>query len=569
MSAVAVSAIVYSVVNIAPVMASDHIVPAMVNIPAGSFIMGTDSGDSAAKPAHGVKIDAFQLAKYPVTVAEFRKFVEDTNFRIESTCKDSINKNWLSSPRAIGVARWDNNRYLESEYQPVSCINYREANAYAAWLTKKTGESYRLPSEPEFEYATKANTTSRYFWGDDPYKTQACLYGNFADQAGEYFASTQYGASCVGFLEHTNCNDGEAYISITGLYRPNPFGLYDMLGNVSQLLGQCYYDGYQARTDDEMDIAKCESIAQRGGNWHYPPQPHYTRNSYMKDEWTASSLIGFRLAKDGHSNTEHVSTKRFEQALKQAQLAHLDSRPTIPDAPTNLQLKADDTGNYQLSWQPNNSDSVLNYEVYKSTNPYPHLLGGYFKDHYELLATVDASTHLFTVKPASEGESYRVLSKSTRLTSLPSNAVSTTQSQVVTLPGRLDMQQTLSLNGASLKHRPKTEEKSELFYISAFNHKHEQPAVTSTFNVFVEKAGWYNVKYNGFIVIKEGRFFNIWQGDNLVGEIDFDNNIDDSKSNRHKVYLEAGEHKLEINVKKEGLELWSLGWIDFNEIAAR
>ena len=565
LNAITVSGLLYGLFTSSAIQAKDYIAPAMINIPEGSFVMGTNSGDSAAKPSHIVAIEKFQLAKYPVTVAEFRKFVEDTNFEIEATCKDKLDKNWLSSPTTIGTARWDNNRYLKSEYQPVTCINYREASAYVSWLSEKTGEQYRLPTEPEFEYAARANTTSRYFWGDDPYETQACLYGNFADEAGEYFASTEHGASYVGFLEYANCNDGEPYIAITGLYRPNPFGLYDMAGNVSEILGQCYYSGHQARSNDEMDISQCESVSQRGSNWHYPAEPHYTRSSYAKEKWSASALIGFRVARDGHSDYVDASTKVFEADLKKAQVERLQSRPTIPSAPTSLQLKLDKNGDYILSWQPIQSKEVIGYEVYQSTTPYSHLLGGYFKDQYQLLTAVDANISTLSVSPIKSGQSYRILAKTKTQTSLPSSAVTTTQPQVMTIPGRVDMQQSTLLTGALLKLRKKTKEKDELYYISAFNHQHEQPRISTRFDVNVKKSGWYQVNYNGIVIIEEGKFFDIWLNDELVGQIDFHKDVNDKMSKRHKVYLDAGQHQLEFSFKSEGFEIWDLGWVDFTE----
>ncbi len=559
-------AITLSACNAITVQASEYIVPAMVNIPAGNFTMGTNVGDNAAKPAHQVKVDAFQMAKYPVTVAEFRKFVADTNFVADQTCKDKLDKNWLSSPRAVGSASWDNNRYLKSEYQPVNCVNFKEAQAYVNWLNDKTGQQYRLPTEAEFEYAAKANTNSRYFWGDDPARTQACLYGNFADQAGEYYASTQHGASYVGFLEYANCDDGEPYIAIVGLYRPNPFGLFDMAGNISEILNDCYYEGYPIREGEDMNTQTCQTISHRGENWHYPPQPHYARSSYARAEWSATATLGFRLAKDGVSDSVHPSTKQFESKLKQAQIARLKTRKVIPEAPNQVHLKRQDNGRVTLSWQVSENSKVQGYEIYGSKNPYAHLLGGYFKNHYELLTEVDSTTTSLVVKPKAQGQSYRILAKTGDMTSLPSRAVSTTVPKRIDLPGRLDMQEAIALDGVRLKHRPKSEEKSELFYISAFSHRHEQHKMAAHFNVNVATSGWYTVKYNGFAIIQQGEFFNIWQNNNLVGQIDFNEDVDDSKSNRHKVYLEAGEHTLEISNKKEGLEIWSLGWVEFNKL---
>lgn len=78
------------------------IMPPMVNIPAGEFVMGTDSGDTAAQPAHDMSVDAFQMAKYPVTAAEFRMFIEDSGYEMPSTCSDKFDRNWLGGPNEPG-----------------------------------------------------------------------------------------------------------------------------------------------------------------------------------------------------------------------------------------------------------------------------------------------------------------------------------------------------------------------------------------------------------------------------------------------------------------------------------
>lgn len=546
-------------------LAKDYIAPAMVNIPAGEFIMGTNSSGSNAKPAHKVSVEAFQMAKYPVTVAEFRLFVEDTGFEIASDCKDKLDHNWLSSPTDVGTARWDNNRYLKSEYQPVNCMNYREAKAYADWISEKTGKSYRLPTEQEFEYAEKGNTTSRYFWGDDPNMTQACHYGNFADHAGEYFASSQVGASYVGFIGHANCDDGEPYISMVGIYRPNPFGLYDMVGNIFHLLGSCYYDGYQARTEEEMDINKCETIAHRGETWHYIPQPHADRGSYKKEGWSPSSLAGFRLALSGHNNDVDATTARFEQSLAKAQQKHLATRAVIPKAPEHAELINIKDDLFKLTWQPNRDERVTGYDIYQSKSAYSHLLGGFYQEHYRLIKTVKANIHAVDVKlPNNEG-SFRVVAKTDTITSLASNAAVSYQPKTLVLPGRINMQESNALEDLYLVHRLKTEEKSELYYISAFNHLYAQPKVSATFNVTVKKSGWYNVRYNAFSDL-EGVFFTVWQGNKLAGEVKYKENSTEEDKKQNKVYLEQGDHQLEISLKREGFDRWALGWIDFTQV---
>ena len=544
--------------------AEDYIVPAMVNIPAGSFMMGTESGDAWSKPMLSVSLPAFQMAKYPVTVAEFRKFVEDTGFNPNPTCNDTLNENWLSGPDEVGSASWDNHRYSQSEYQPVTCVSWQSANAYAKWLSKKAGTIYRLPTEQEFEYAQKANTTSRYFWGDDPNMTQACLYGNFADQSGEYFASKQYGASYVGFLEHANCDDGEAYNSIVGLYRPNPFGLYDMVGNISQFLSTCYYEGYEKRTEEEMDIDKCEFIGHRGETWHYPPQPHYDRGRAKKEEVSPGALMGFRLAVNGHSDKKHSSTTKFEEALQLAQANRLATRPKLPVAPKQTQLIKLKNNKYRLSWQPSDDIRVSGYDIYQSDIPSAHHVGQFYQRYYTKVQTVDANKNSVIMTLPEEGGSFRIVTKTEQLTSLPSLPAVYVEPNIVQIPGRIYMQDSVALENVRLAYS-RTKDDPEPYYLSKMNNAFDQPSVTATFNVNVKESGFYTLNYRGRS-FKEGEFFKLWQNNKLVGEMSYDAKIDDKTSNRHKVFLDRGTHQLQLMVALEGWNRWSMTWLELAEV---
>lgn len=105
-------------------------------------------------------------------------------------------------------------------------------------------------------------------------------------------------------------NDGEAFNSIVGMYRPNPYGLYDMYGNVSEMLNSCYYSsGYHIKEEMETNPEKCEFIAIRGGTWHYPPKPYFTRGRYKREGWSVASTIGFRLASDATNRLDLIQLR--------------------------------------------------------------------------------------------------------------------------------------------------------------------------------------------------------------------------------------------------------------------
>jgi len=537
--------------------AQDHIVPPMVNIPAGNFMMGAEGGDSANKPIHAESVAAFQMGKYAVTVAEFRIFAEETGFNPESTCGDFMDSNGLGGPTDLGTGRWDKHRYSYSEYQPVTCI-------------KKTGIQYRLPTEPEWEYAAKANTTSRYFWGNDFDMTQACLYGNFADQTGEYVNNKKYGLSNVGWIEHSNCNDGEAYNAIVGLYRANPFGLYDIAGNASELLNSCYFDdGYKVRTKGEMDVNKCEYISHRGSGWHYPAQPHSARGRYKREGWNRLSDTAFRLATDGHSNKLDASTIKFEEKLKQTQTKRLATRPKILVAPKNAQLvklkERTENNIYQLSWQPIKDQRVIGYDIYQTNSPYAHLYGGYYQNHYEKINSVKANVNSFEVNLPNKEGSFRIVAKSEKLSSLPSQPASLfVMPKSVIIPGKIFMNNTTKLENIHLRKSTR-ENNPAPFYLSKVNKNSDNSLVTATFNINVKKSAWYNVNYRGGSFIK-GVFFKLWQNDTLLGEISYDPELKYKASNFHQVFLEKGIHSLQLSVLREGFDMWNITWLEFTEV---
>ena len=101
------------------------------------------------------------------------------------------------------------------------CVSFEDAQAYIRWLNRKTGQHYRLPTEAEWEYAARAGTTTRRYWGDKP--DDACQYANVADQSAKKVFP--------GWAVH-HCDDGYVYTAPVGSFQRNRFGLHDMLGNV-------------------------------------------------------------------------------------------------------------------------------------------------------------------------------------------------------------------------------------------------------------------------------------------------------------------------------------------------
>ncbi|HIE02030.1 MAG TPA: hypothetical protein EYP59_17390, partial [Thiotrichaceae bacterium] len=206
--------------------------PEMVIIPAGQFRMGDiqDTGYDDEKPVHEVSVKSFAMGRYPLTVGEFRQFVEATGYKTEAeTGEDTYN--WLNSP------------YSQEDDQPVVCISWNDAMAYIDWLTQQTGQKYCLPSEAQWEYAARAGTDTDYWWGNKLGQNRANCSGSGSQWSGKQTAPV-------------------------GSFEPNPFGLYDTAGNVWEWCADGWHGNYEgAPTDGSVWEGDGSLFVLRGGSW--------------------------------------------------------------------------------------------------------------------------------------------------------------------------------------------------------------------------------------------------------------------------------------------------------------
>lgn len=267
--------------------------PEMVELPPGSFTMGSPENEAgrypAEGPAHRVTIAyAFAVGRYPVTRGEYAQFAAETRLADPASCETlDTSGRWVQT----SGAGWRNPGFSQSDRDPVVCASWNDAQAYVAWLSQKTGHRYRLLSEAEYEYAARAGTqTSRYVGTSD---AELCKYYNLADL--DYIAAHPGDSE----VDH-ECHDGFAYTSPVGHFAPNPFGLYDMLGNALEWTADCWnrsYDG--APVDGSAWLAgDCSERVWRGGCWL--DDGKYLRAAYrngepVDDRYTHS---GFRVARD-------------------------------------------------------------------------------------------------------------------------------------------------------------------------------------------------------------------------------------------------------------------------------
>ena len=172
------------------------------------------------QPARMVRIAAsFALGQTEVTRGQFARFVEVTRRDMRGGCGTWMDGEW----RHDGGKDWQSPGFDQNDTHPVVCVNWDDALAYVAWLTRQTGEAYQLPSEAQWEYAARGGTTTMRFWGDDLGNEIACRYANVADQSFQE----------VFVLKSTfKCNDGFIYTSPVKNFLSNGFFLFDTLGNV-------------------------------------------------------------------------------------------------------------------------------------------------------------------------------------------------------------------------------------------------------------------------------------------------------------------------------------------------
>jgi formylglycine-generating enzyme required for sulfatase activity len=255
----------------------------MVAIKGGSFTMGSpeDEDDRSENegPQKKITIEPFQIGKYPVTVGQFAEFIKAARYKPTDEC-DTERTNKMRD------ANWTDPEVLDQgENEPVVCVNWKDANAYAEWLAKTSGKPYRLPSESEWEYAARAGVTDAHYWSDTD---GTCAYANIADKA----AKREHSNWTI-----TNCDDGFAGAAPVGSLKPNAFGLYDMLGNVKQWAAGCAVDSLDDMPADGSPVGgSCNYRPVRGSAWDSLPNLVRLAHREKNPASYASSNYGFRVA---------------------------------------------------------------------------------------------------------------------------------------------------------------------------------------------------------------------------------------------------------------------------------
>ncbi len=274
--------------------------PPLVVIPTGEFVMGSPADEEghqdSEEPQRRVRIQkGFALGQTEVTVGQFRDFVAATRYvtdaeRIGAATVYDESSGRLAERRGM---TWRNNYAggKAADDQPVINVSWNDASAYLQWLSQRTGQHYRLPSEAEYEYAERAGSATRYPWGEgSPDRKVANLTGE-GDRSPSKRAWSSY---------FPRYDDGYWGPSPVRAYAPDAFGLYDMEGNVSEWVEDCWHDNYTRAPRDSSAWVNpgCTRRVVRGGSWGSDPLQARSAYRASAPAETRSARVGFRIARD-------------------------------------------------------------------------------------------------------------------------------------------------------------------------------------------------------------------------------------------------------------------------------
>lgn len=260
--------------------------PELVVVPSGRFVMGSASQDPHHKdreePQRTVTIgQPFAIGRTHVTRQQFDSFARDTKLATGG-CQVYRKTGWGFDAKA----GWHAPGFAQDDNHPAVCVSWSEAQAYVEWLSRKTGRSYRLPTEAEWEYAARGGSPDIRYWGAEP----QCAFANAADDATR---------SAHPYLIAAGCNDGFPETAPVGSFRPNGFGLYDMLGNAGQWTRDCWHATYKGAPSDGsawLD-AKCPRRVVRGSAWSDAPEEVRAAVRYNESVSDHEAGVGFRVVR--------------------------------------------------------------------------------------------------------------------------------------------------------------------------------------------------------------------------------------------------------------------------------
>ena len=268
--------------------------PLMVVVPAGHNILGSTEAEttregrtgitaSYERPQREVRFDRpFAVGAYHVTRGQFAAFVRATA-RVMDGCVVAKDGKWSDGPQA--GYDFQHVGYPQRDDEPAVCVNWTDAQAYADWLSSRSHHHYRLLTEAEWEYAARGGTTTARWWGDDA--SAICAHANGGDRDYAATMPSDKGANL-------NCADGFARTNPVGHFPPNPFGLYDILGNAWQWVADCF----TPVPGTAPPSGPCTARSIRGGSWHNGNASLRSAARFSLPPTMRASSVGFRVMRE-------------------------------------------------------------------------------------------------------------------------------------------------------------------------------------------------------------------------------------------------------------------------------
>ena len=268
--------------------------PELVVVPSGSYMMGSPESEAGRDddegPRHRVRIGKpFAVGVTEVTRGEFGRFVRETGHSTGDSCRTYEDGEW---DWRSGVS-WRNPGFSQTDGHPVVCVSWADAQAYVKWLSRETGQGYRLPSEAEWEYVARGGKSTARYWGES--ESGQCRHANGADRAlKRRYSEWEWTVS--------SCDDGHVHTAPAGTFSANAYGLRDVLGNVWEWVEDCWNEGYTGAPSNgsAWESGDCTHRVFRGGSWDSGPWD--MRSAYRVSGPSGSSgsrfdYVGFRVAR--------------------------------------------------------------------------------------------------------------------------------------------------------------------------------------------------------------------------------------------------------------------------------
>jgi len=276
----------------------------MIWIKGGSFDMGSPENENDDSPVHRVVLDGFWMSETEVTIGQFQKFVEETQYNTDAESGAGPNGQGARILNAEGDYEWDksgdwkNPGFSQEENYPVVCVSWNDSKAFCEWLSQKGKGIYTLPTEAQWEYACRSGTNTAYFWGDDPNKGLGWCNG--FDESASVALSSKKRKYLSGFRTF-NWDDGYVFTSPVKRFKQNSNKLYDMHGNVSEWCLDWYDEKFYVKPEatkrNPLNEKSGKFRVLRGGSWYLSPGYIQSANREGVDPSLRVDSVGFRVCR--------------------------------------------------------------------------------------------------------------------------------------------------------------------------------------------------------------------------------------------------------------------------------